>query len=374
MPITEKTTLALTMRPKEFDTVIGLEEPVRIIRTKIDSGEIPRAILIRGPYGTGKTTLAHIIAKYVQGPFFEGLPSVHEVNGANYRKIENMRALSDEAGAYPMPPSVYHVIIIDECHKLTGDSQDILLKELEVPRSSTIWILATTDPEDLNQGVRDRCFPLETSGMDATQRHELIQRAVKTTGYGDTDEIANFEALITKFAINSPRRVLGAFELMKSGLNVESAVAGVSINVTPEYHDIAFATLFGQWDKDITLWGKVPVRAVGSLFRDLEDKLSKKGKSESEDEEQRVDDTDITDSKPQAATALRAVVGAFLKGRCVPKALKGGKYKFPTAAESDRAYKAMHVLANTVPTSEFALQWSGIAVTLYRVNQIMQGK
>ncbi len=362
------------MRPRDFDQVIGLEKPIELIKKKIDAGEIPRAILLRGPYGCGKTTLAHIIARYVQGPFFEGTPSVHEVNAANYRKIENMRVLSEEAGQYPMPPSTYHIIILDECHKLTGDAQDVLLKELEVPKSSTIWILGTTDPEDLNQGVRDRCFPLDVAGMDADQRHTLIKRAQETTGYGDDDEVAKFEALITKFSVVSPRRILGAFELMKSGLDAQSAVAGVAISVTPEYHDIAFATLFGQWDKDITLWGKVPVRAVGALFRDLEDKLSKKPKSESEEEDRVVDDSDITDSKPEAARALRAVLGAFLKGRCVPKALKGGKYKFPTAQESDRAYKAMHVLANTVPSAAFELQWSGIAVVLYRVNQIMQGK
>jgi hypothetical protein len=130
--------------------------------------------------------------------------------------------------------------------------------------------------------------------------------------------------------------------------------------------------VFGQWDKDVTLWGKVPVRACGALLRDLEDKLSKKSKSESEEEDKRVDDSDVVDSKPMAAHALRAVLGAFLKGRVLPKALKGGKYKFPTQQDSDRAFKAMYALANTVPASEFELQWSGVVVAIYRVNQIMQ--
>lgn len=102
MAVTEQTTLALTMRPRDFDEVIGLEKPIALIKSKIDKNEIPRAFLLRGPYGTGKTTLAHIIARYVQGPFFEGKPSIHEVNAANYRKIENMRVLADEAMQHTM--------------------------------------------------------------------------------------------------------------------------------------------------------------------------------------------------------------------------------------------------------------------------------
>lgn len=374
MAIAEKTQLALTMRPQGFADVIGLEEAVRVLKTKLDGGEVPRAFLLRGPYGCGKTTLGHIIAHYIQliaNPFFEGKAEIQEVNGANYRKIENMRQLAQDASSYPMQ-GTYKVIILDECHKLTGDAQDVLLKELEVPHSSTVWILCTTDPGDMNQGVLDRCFPLDVKGMNADERHALIARAAETTGFDDVAAVKKFEALITSYNVVSPRRILGAFELLKSGADVEAAVAATSISATPEYHDIAFAAVFGQWDKDVTLWGKVPVRACGALLRDLEDKLSKKSKSESEEEDKRVDDSDVVDSKPMAAHALRAVLGAFLKGRVLPKALKGGKYKFPTQQDSDRAFKAMYALANTVPASEFELQWSGVVIAIYRVNQIMQ--
>ena len=65
MAIAEKTQLALTMRPQGFADVIGLEEAVRVLKTKLDGGEVPRAFLLRGPYGCGKTTLGHIIAHYI---------------------------------------------------------------------------------------------------------------------------------------------------------------------------------------------------------------------------------------------------------------------------------------------------------------------
>ena len=62
--------LALTMRPRQFSEIIGLKKPLEIIKKKLDTGEIPRGFLLQGPYGCGKTTLAHIIAQYIQGPFF----------------------------------------------------------------------------------------------------------------------------------------------------------------------------------------------------------------------------------------------------------------------------------------------------------------
>src|SRR5271166_541516 len=172
MPITDQTTLSLTLRPKNFDEIIGLKKVLPVVREKLSSGAVPRGFIIKGQYGCGKTTLAHIIARYVQGAMFDGQPDVEEVNGANYRKIDDMRQLAERAGTYPML-GTYKVVILDECQQLTKEAQQILLKELEVPMSPTVWILCTTDPEKINQGVRDRCFPVEVVGLNAEERHEL---------------------------------------------------------------------------------------------------------------------------------------------------------------------------------------------------------
>ena len=376
MAITQDTTLSLTLRPKVFDEVIGLEKPVRIIKAKLDKGEIPRAILIRGPYGCGKTTLGHIIAAYVQkiaDPFFEGKPDVHEVNGANYRKIENMRTLSEEAKSYPML-GTYHVIILDECHKLTGDAQDVLLKELEVPVSPTIWILCTTDPEAINEGVVARCFPLDVEGMEAEQIHELLTRAAAAKEF--SEDLTLFEAAIKRARVVSPRKILQAFEMLVLGVDADAAVDSQMLLITPEYRDIAFAAVYGSWDKD-TMWsGKLVAKPAGQLLLDLEIKLTKKAKSETEKEENdtTVDDSEISaDNKAQAAHALKAILGGYLKNRILPKLLKGGKYKFPPKEDRDRARRAMRALANLVPTGVFELRWSGIVAAVDEVNSIMQG-
>src|SRR5208337_549258 len=121
MPINEKTTLSLTLRPKDFSEVIGLDVAVNTAKAKLDAGGVPRAILLKGPYGCGKTTLALIIARYIQGPLFDGEPDIEEINAANYRKIDDMRTLIQGCGSYPMR-GLYKVILMDECHQLTKDS------------------------------------------------------------------------------------------------------------------------------------------------------------------------------------------------------------------------------------------------------------
>ncbi len=372
MKISEITTLSLTLRPRSFEEVIGLDTAVKTLKTLLDTGAVPRAFLLKGPYGCGKTTLSHIIAKYIQGPLFEGQPDIQELNAANYRKIEDMRTLCQGCGSYPML-GVYKVIILDECHQLTKDSKEVLLKELEVPSSPTVWILCTTDPQKLNEGIRSRCVIIDTEGMAAEARHALLARAAEKLGHEGS--FADFELEITKNKVTSPRKILQAFQLYHSGTPAVKAVGVMCVENLPEYNDIGFAVLFGKWDSMTSMFGgSVEVKPLGQLLKELDERLKKKSAPDSETaEKEDAIESDDLDSKTEVATALRAVVGAFLKGQLLPTIQKNGTFKYKQQAQRDKAQKAMQALAGMIPSTAFELQWSGIIATLYRVNQIMQG-
>jgi hypothetical protein len=149
-------------------------------------------------------------------------------------------------------------------------------------------------------------------------------------------------------------------------------VAAVAITITPEYHEIAFATCFGAWALPTVWSGKQVAKPLGQLLYELDEKLKKKplASADVEENDTALDDSDIRDSKPEAARALRAAVGAFLKGQCVPKMVKGA-LKYKTPFEIDRAVRAMNVLSNYCDPSIYELQWSGLLVTLVKVNKIM---
>lgn len=377
--INDQTTLSLTMRPHHFDEVIGLESVIATAKNKIDTGAIPRAWLIKGPYGCGKTTLALIIARYIQGPLFDGQPQIKEVNGANYRKIDDVRALAKFAESYPMV-GTYSVVIIDECHQLTPDAQQILLKELEIPKSPAIWILATTDPQKINAGVRDRCFPLTVEGMDEKGRHELIARGAAKLNFDRPGAIAEFEAAVTKAKIVSPRKILVGLEAIVAGTPVPKAISQMHYEALPEYFDIAMGVVYGSWDNGYVIpfiedkATKQPKKypSVAAQFKALDEKLKKATSTETAETvpqtddalEAVVDEEDITAmGRPAVASQLRIIVAALLKNAVY----KGGEKAVKAAASLNYLAQA------SVNDKDAGMDWSVTVGALYSIHRKLKG-
>lgn len=368
-------TLNITMRPSTFDEVIGLETQVTAIRNKIAQG-VPRAFLLTGPFGCGKTTLAYIIAKDIQGWEFTGQPQVQEINAADVTGIDAMRKLVDDSGSYPMVGK-YSVTILDEAHKLSKPAQECLLKVFEDGSSPTVWIICTTDPDKLIPGIRaGRCFTQQVEPMQEPQIRTLITRAVERTHF--TGDAEAFIRAVVKAQIGSGRKILMAFEAYQAGTPLEKAVAGMIHVAKPEYFEIAMAVVFGKWDADASIWGgSKQLRAIGSMLKDLDDGFKKKKADDSTEEtEGQLDDEDLeTDGKQAAAISIKLITAGFLKGQMLPTITKGKQYKHKAEQQAARAYRAIHVLVNTAPVADaYGMEWPGLVAALFRVNQIMQGK
>lgn len=372
MPITDKTTLALTMRPGSLDELLGLEDAIATLRSKLATGAVPRAFFIKGQYGCGKTTLAHIIAKDIQGPFFNDRPEVEEVNSANYRKLDDMREFAKKAGSYPMR-GTYKVIIMDECQQLTKDAQQVLLKELEVPQSPTVWILCTTDPDKVNSGVRDRCFTLTVAGLNENHRLSLINRAAAAVKR--TEPYQDFIDAVNKSELTSPRKILAAFEAYNNGTPAKQACNDFHAERSPELFDIAMGIVFASsWTSGYSLpWIKdkngvaIKYPSVSEQLKKLDDLLKKKPKVEqvvegtdaaTSPDEVRVEDDDLVDAgKEQAARSLCLITTTLLKN----KVIKGG-------SDALKAAQALNVIASCTGSSPFGMEWALIIGGLYRAH------
>lgn len=388
-----ETTLNLTMRPSSFDDVIGLREQVNTIKNKIAEG-VPRGFLIKGPYGCGKTTLSLIIAKEIQGWDFSGKPQVQEINGANYRKIDDMRRLAESAGNYPMVGK-YNVIVIDEAQQLTKEAQQILLKELEVPKAPTVWIIATTDPEKINQGVRDRCFTITVQGMGSEERAELVKRAA--TEVGHVGDITEFITALEKAKIVSPRKILMAFELYHNGTSAAEAVSSMSYDTAPEVYDLALGVVYGQWFTGYTLpfikdkdGSPKKFTAVCEQLHKLDERLKKKkGVASENDAADVISDNDtesvtpldgedlIAGDKLEVSRDLRTAVAGLLKN-CIAKEAKKftGSWGESGKAKAAKAADALFILSHCISPNPFdtASEWAATIGGLYRVNAKIQGK
>lgn len=165
------TALYRKYRPDSFEDIKGQDHIVRTIRNQVLTGRIGHAYLFSGTRGTGKTTMAKLLAKSVNcldpkdgnpcevcescRAIQEGRSlSVIEIDAASNNGVENIRQIN-EAVKYSHSDGRYLVYIIDEAHQLTGAAANAMLKTLEEPPENVIFILATT--ETIIDTIRSRC-------------------------------------------------------------------------------------------------------------------------------------------------------------------------------------------------------------------------
>lgn len=145
-------TLYRKYRPKSFDDVIGQDHIVNALRGALKEDNVAHAYLFAGTRGTGKTSVARILAREV-GCSDNDLV---EIDAASNRGIDDVRQLRDSVQTLPFE-STKKIYIIDEVHMLTKEAFNALLKTLEEPPRHVIFILATTEIEKLPDTVISRC-------------------------------------------------------------------------------------------------------------------------------------------------------------------------------------------------------------------------
>jgi DNA polymerase-3 subunit gamma/tau len=147
--------LYLKYRPQSFDKVVGHRAEVRSFQAALDD-RLNKAFLLSGPSGVGKTTLARIASTYLGADPDDPL-AIQEIDAATYTGIDAMRTVMDGLRYRPLSSSKIKSLIVDECHRLSKNAWDSLLKTLEEPPEWVYWFLCTTDPGSVPKTVYTRC-------------------------------------------------------------------------------------------------------------------------------------------------------------------------------------------------------------------------
>lgn len=353
--------LGIVLRPRDFNDVIGQDDIIKTMRTKLDKGEVPRAIMFVGPAGTGKTTLARIIARAAQGWDFpaDQEPEMIEINAADLSGIDDMRALVEQTQTYPMTGKV-RVILLDEAHQLSKPAQNVLLKPFEQEVSPILWIICTTETAKIIPALQTRCQIFTVARLNKKSTHQLLERAAAHLGHSD---FSDFESVAIREHLDQPRPLLNAFENYHNGMTAEEAVNSQLQNFTANHFEIAKSVVYGDWNKDGQVWGK-PSKAVKTLLLELEESFKKaKNDAPGEGEADEVVSKDEAVGRPEAARAIRAIVAALLKGRVI----KEGNM---LAAES------LYILAHCTSPNPFdtAMEYPATLGGLLRINVKMKSK
>jgi DNA polymerase III subunit gamma/tau len=143
--------LALKYRPITFNEVVGQDNQINILEYQIKSGNIRNAYLFTGPAGTGKTTCARIFANEIN----KGKSDLTELDAAKNNGVDDVREIIKMAGHRPYIGK-YKIFLLDEVHMFSQGAWDALLKILEEPPATTIFILCTTDPQKIKQTILSR--------------------------------------------------------------------------------------------------------------------------------------------------------------------------------------------------------------------------
>ncbi len=135
-------------RPKTFDEVLGQDHIVDVLKGAVKAGRIGHAYLFSGPRGTGKTSVARILAREIGCHEHD----LMEIDAASNRGIDDIRSLRESVYTVPLRGAC-KVYIIDEAHMITKDAANAFLKTLEEPPKHVVFILATTEPQKLLETI-----------------------------------------------------------------------------------------------------------------------------------------------------------------------------------------------------------------------------
>jgi len=184
--------IARKWRPQTFADVVGQQHVTRTLSNAIVSGHVAHSYIFSGARGVGKTTTARILAKALncaKGPAAEpcnecdscreiGLGNsldVIEIDAASNRGIDQIRELR-EMVRYAPAGGRYKVVILDEAHMLTDEASNALLKTLEEPPDKVIFVMATTEPENLADTIRSRSQHFHFRALSFAEIADALQQ------------------------------------------------------------------------------------------------------------------------------------------------------------------------------------------------------
>ena len=262
--------IARKWRPQTFKDLVGQEHVTGTLANAIKNDRVAHAYIFSGARGVGKTTAARILAKAMNcahGPTAEPCGvcdscreiaagsslDVIEIDAASNRGIDQIRELR-EMVRYAPAASRSKVVILDEAHMLTGEASNALLKTLEEPPDRVIFVMATTEPENLEDTIRSRSQHFHFRALTFNEIASRVKFIAKEENLGIADGAV---AVIARMAEGSMRDALSLLEQARAycGDNIPDKEVRELLGVVPEdaLNELVEAIAAGSADRALGL-------------------------------------------------------------------------------------------------------------------------
>ena len=265
------TVLYRKWRPADFDEVVGQETVVRTLKNAVAQDKISHAYLFCGPRGTGKTTTARILARAINGrtastgatafDIAEDLDLI-EIDAASNSRVDDIRDLRSKAGYQPNA-SRFKVYLIDEVHRLSRAASEALLKTLEEPPPHVVFILATTDPEQLPATVLSRCQRFDFRRVSVDDMVERLRSIAESEAIEIPEQALR---LIAREATGSLRDGVNLLDqvwvMCGSAVSLEAAQEALGLSPDARAMELASAALRGKLSEGLNVLSAVQEDAI----------------------------------------------------------------------------------------------------------------
>lgn len=249
-------TKKLSYRPTRFQDVIGQDIAIKLIQFALKENKLPHSVILYGPSGVGKTTIARLIAAWyvcvnkqeynVDGELRVdvcgvcdmcravqdgSISDIIEFDAASNTSIEDIREILDQCNYAPQYSSV-KLFIIDEAHMLSRNAIAALLKTLEESRAHIRFILATTELEKISDAIKSRCLCI---GMHDIKLHVMINYFNSFAEYNKITIDDDAKKLLVRLSNGSMRQAISILnQAMLLSDNIESKILHMIVGYIPD--------------------------------------------------------------------------------------------------------------------------------------------